>query len=320
MTEIRVPKRRLGPQGPEVPVLALGSWNTWDRMTGDEAQAIISRAAEVGAAFFDVAYYNMGPHSEQSRTDILFGEAIRGTGLPRDAFQVCGKLWLWDYPTLDFEGQMETSLSRAGLDRFDCVVVGDYRGRPDIARIVREVNDQIRAGHFESWGINNWLISDTLHALDVAWDEGLVPPSFAQLKYGIARRTVAEGRGYGALFSDGTLALQASDSFEGGLLLHGEAPRRKVGADVGGIQDQIRAAAPELRRIADTLEATPVQVALAFALSHPATANVLFGVSRMSQFEDNLGAIELAATRGPEVRAFCAPLWLDKHVSPDGGF
>jgi aryl-alcohol dehydrogenase-like predicted oxidoreductase len=320
MTEIHVPKRRLGPNGIEVPVLALGSWNTWDRMGGDEAVAIIRRAAEVGAAFFDVAYYNMGPHSEQSRTDVLFGEAIRGAGLARSGFQVCGKLWLWEYPNLDFAGQMETSLDRAGLDRFDCVVVGDYRDRPDIARIVREVNAQIRAGHFDSWGINNWLIGDTLQALDVARDEGLVPPVFAQLKYGIARRTVAEGRGYGALFADGTLSLQASDCFEGGLLLHGDAPRRKVGADVGNIQDKVRAAAPRLREIAGILSATPVQVALAFALTHPATANVLFGVSKMSQFEDNLGALDLAARRGEEVRALCATLWLDKHVSPDGGF
>ncbi|MBB4066002.1 aldo/keto reductase [Gellertiella hungarica] len=316
----KLAKRAIGPGGPEVPVFSLGSWNTWDRMQPGEAVLMIERAAEAGAAFFDVAYYNMGPHQEHSRTDILFGEAIRAAGLARTDFQVCGKLWLWNYPDLDFRAQIETSLERAGLDRFDMVVAGDYLGRPDMARIADEVDLLIKDGLVGCWGINNWLIGDTLATLDHCAARGIQPPIFAQLKYGIVRRTVAEGKGYGALFSSGRLGLQASDCMEGGLLIHKGPPRRKIGADVGKIREQMEGAADRLKQIADGLGATPAQVAIAFCLANPATTNVLFGASRLGQLEENLAAAALAAERGAEIRALCEPLWLDAHVSPDGGF
>ncbi len=320
MTNQKLAKRAIGPGGPQVPVFSLGSWNTWDRMQPGEAMAVMERAVAAGAAFFDVAYYNMGPHQEHSRTDILFGEAIRAIGLPRNEFQVCGKLWLWNDPDLDFRGQIETSLERAGLDRFDMVVVGDYFGQPDFARIANEVDALVKEGLIGCWGINNWLIADTRTTLDHCAATGIAAPVFAQLKYGIVRRTVAEGPSYGPLFASGTLGLQASDCMEGGLLIHKGPPRRKIGADVGAIREKMEDAADRLKAIADGIGATPAQLALAFCLASPDVTNVLFGASRLGQLEENLAAAELAAERGEEIRALCAPLWLDAHVSPDGGF
>lgn len=320
MAETTIPTRKLGRGGPEVPVLSLGSWNTWDRMTPDEAVAIIRRAADAGCAFFDVAYYNMGPHSEHSRTDILFGEAIAASGLKRADYLVCGKLWLWNYPQLDFRAQIETSLERARLDRFDMVVVGDYFGEPDMERVATEVNTLIAEGMIGTWGINNWIVKDTRKALDFTQANGLVPPSFAQLKYSIVRRTMAEGAGYGALFESGELALQASDCLEGGILAGKGTPERKLGADVGSIRDKIYAAVPEIKSIAAQFGVSPVQLALAFCLAYGPTANLLFGASRLSQLEDNLGAVELARTRGDALRAALDHLWLDTHVPAEGGF
>ncbi|SDT25351.1 aldo/keto reductase [Microterricola viridarii] len=314
-----VPTRRLGPAGPEVPVFALGSWNTWDRMEFDDAVALIRRAAEVGAAFFDVAHYNMGPHAENARTDLIFGEAVRAAGLARKDYLLCGKLWLWEYPTTSFASQMETSLSRIGIEKADTVVVGDYMSTIDVRQIVTDVAAEIAAGRFDSWGVNNWQAADITLALDFAEAEGLTPPTFAQLKYGLARRTMAEGAHYGELFRSGRLALQASDVFEGGILAGKLAPARKIGADVGGIREQIVAIYPELERIAAGLGATPTQLGIAFCLANPATANVLFGVSRLEQLEDNLGALELLDRVGAEeVRAATAGLWVDRGVNADG--
>ena len=127
MSAAPVPTRMLGPGGPEVPVFALGSWNTWDRMTPDDAVALVHRAAEAGAAFFDVAHYDMGPHAENARTDILFGEAVRAAGLRREDYLLCGKLWLWEYPARSFADQLAVSLDRIGVESADLVVVGHRR-------------------------------------------------------------------------------------------------------------------------------------------------------------------------------------------------
>jgi aryl-alcohol dehydrogenase-like predicted oxidoreductase len=313
-----IPIRRLGAHGPEVPVFALGSWNTWDRMTPDEAVALVRRAHEVGAAFFDVAHYNMGPHAENARTDILFGEAVRAAGLARADYLLCGKLWLWEYPATSFEAQLATSLERIGVEKADLVVVGDYFGDLDIEQVVRDVQGQIDGGRFDAWGVNNWPIDGLRRALAVAEAEGLTPPAFAQLKYGLVRRSMAEGAEYGELFAAG-LGMQASDVFEGGILAGKLAPTRKIGADVGGIRDRIVAAWPEVQRIAASFDATPTQLGLAFALANPATATVLFGASSVRQFDDNLGALALLDRVGADaLREATADLWLDGAVASDG--
>lgn len=314
-----VPTRRLGAHGPEVPVFALGSWNTWDRMTMPDSVELVHRAAEVGAAFFDVAHYNMGPHAENARTDQLFGQAVREAGLERSDYLLCGKLWLWEYPDTSFAEQMKTSLGRIGVESADMVVVGDYMQPIDARQIVTDVAAEIAAGSFASWGVNNWAITDLQLAIDFAHAEGLTPPSFAQLKYGLVRRTMAEGGHYRPLFESGHLALQASDIFEGGILAGKLEPERKIGADVGGIRERIVAAYPEVLRIAEGMDATPTQLGIAFCLANPATANVLFGVSRLQQLEDNLGALELLDRVGAEaLRAATAELWLDRDVNADG--
>lgn len=314
-----IPTRPLGPHGPEVPVFALGSWNTWDRMEPGDAVALIHRAHEVGAAFFDVAHYDMGPHAENARTDLLFGEAVRAAGLSRDDYLLCGKLWLWEYPRVAFADQLAVSLDRIGVDRADLVVVGDYFGEVDVRSIVHDVAAEIEKGRFAHWGVNNWAIGDVRLALDIAEEDGLTPPTFAQLKYGLVRRSMAEGAPYGELFASGRLALQASDVFEGGILAGKLAPTRKIGADVGGIRERIVAAYPEVQRVAASFDATPTQLGLAFALAHPAAANVLFGVSRLEQLEDNLGALALLDRVGAEaIRERTAPLWLDRDVAADG--
>ena len=319
-----VPRRTLGPGGPEVPVFALGSWNIWDRMPAPHRRALVTRACEVGAAFFDVAYYNMGPHAEASPTDLRFGETLRELGLARADYQLCGKLWLWEYPATGFAEQMRVSLDRIGAGRggpesFDTVVVGDFFGEIDIAQVVRDVHAEIVRGSFASWGVNNWPADALRLALDTAAGEGLTPPSFAQLKYGLVRRSMAEGEFYGGWFADGTLALQASDAFEGGILVGKLAPARKIGADVGEIRERIVAAYPEVERIARSLGATPAQLGLAFCLANPATANVLFGASRVAQLDDNLGAISLLEREGAaRIRELTAELWLDRSVRADG--
>ena len=289
------------------------------RSRGAARNPATTQEPDVGAGFFDVGNYNLGPHAEGARTDILFGEYARAAGLAREDYLLCGKLWLWDYPRTGFADWMRESLDRIGVDSADCVVVGDHMAPVDIAQVVRDVQAEIEAGRFRYWGVNNWTIADLDLAFQVAEREGLAPPSFAQLKYGLVRRSMAEGSEYGRHLADGRLRLQASDIFEGGVVLGKTNPQRKIGADVGGIRERIAAAAPEVARIAAELGASPAQLGIAFCLANRVTANVLVGVSRMAQLEDNLGAFALLERVGaPRLRELTASLWLDREVAADG--
>ncbi|MFE3200609.1 aldo/keto reductase [Embleya sp. NPDC055664] len=308
-----VPRRRLGAHGPDVPVLGLGSWNTWDRMRPADAVALILDALAHGVELFDVAHYDMGPHAENARTDLIFGEAIREAGVAREDWLLCGKLWLWEYPKKGFAEQLDVALDRIGTHRADLVVVGDFFGELPIPAVVADVAEQIAVGRFTAWGVNNWSARDVWTARRFAAAEGLTPPTFAQLKYSPARRAVAEGAPFAELFADG-MALQASDVLEGGILAGNLHPRRKIGADPGNLRDRIREVYPKLAQAAAELDATPAQLAIAFCLTHPAVATVLFGASRMSQWQDNLKALDLITKHGTTLRDSLADIWVDADI------
>ncbi|MFI6978763.1 aldo/keto reductase [Embleya sp. NPDC050154] len=313
-----VPRRRLGAHGPEVPVLGLGSWNTWDRMSRSDAVALIRDALAHGVELFDVAHYDMGPHAENARTDLIFGQAMRDAGVAREDFLLCGKLWLWEYPRKGFAEQLTVSLDRIGTDRADLVVVGDFFGELDVRAVVRDVAEQIAAGRFTSWGVNNWSAADVWRARRFAAEEGLTPPTFAQLKYSLARRAVPEGEPFAELFADG-LAMQASDVLEGGILAGNLRPHRKIGADPGGIRDRIRDTYPLIARVAAEFDATPAQLAIAFCLTNPAVATVLFGASRISQWQDNLKALNLLTRHPEDLRTALSATWVDADtMNPTG--
>ena len=126
---------------------------------------------------------------------------------------------------------------------------------------------------------------------------------------------MADDPEYRALLAETGISLQASDVFEGGMLAGRVGSDRMVGRDPGGVRERIAAVAPRLAEIAAGWDATPAQVAVAFGLTHPATATVLFGASRMEQLEDNLGALDLLDRVGAEaLRAAVDELWVDQHV------
>ncbi|HEY6642197.1 aldo/keto reductase [Povalibacter sp.] len=78
----------------------------------------------------------------------------------------------------------------------------------------------------------------------------------------------------------------------------GERPReRNIARDAGGIREQIRAVQPRLQEIAADFSATTAQLAIAFALAHPAAATALIGVTRPEDLEEDLRAVDLLSSR-----------------------
>ncbi|WP_214408421.1 aldo/keto reductase [Sphaerisporangium fuscum] len=314
-----IPRRKIGTHGPEASVLSLGSWHIYDRMDFADAVAMVRRAVDLGVNLFDVGVYGLPGHPPVF-TDVLFSAIVRAAGIGRHEYLLSEKLWLEGYPEMSLREQLERALFRVGSDRADIVVLGDIR-RDDLD--LRRLADDLAAleddGIVGCWGVNNWSATAISTIRRHALDAGSPGPQLAQLKYSPCRRSIPDGTPFAGVFAEG-VSLEASDVLEGGILAGKTQPSRQVGRDPGGVREQIVEAAAGIGKIAADLDATPAQLCVAFALTHPATCTVLVGTSSMEQLTDNVGALELLDRVGAErLRSLLEPFWADRDVvDPEG--
>ncbi|WP_284748849.1 aldo/keto reductase [Amycolatopsis sp. RTGN1] len=312
-----ISQRRIGRDGPLTGVLSLGSWHTYDRMDFRDAVALLRTAVDAGITLFDVGVYGF-PGSPPVFTDVLFSAMVRAAGLRREDYQLSAKLWLEGYPEQSLRAQLENALFRTGVAHADLVILGDLRrDDTDLRALVGDLAALRAEGLIRQWGVNNWS-AGAVHAVhDIALAEGAPGPAIAQLKYSVARRSIPDGSPFESVFARG-VSLQASDVFEGGVLL-GKGGRQ-IGRDPGAVRQRIADSASDLAKVASSLGATPAQLCLAFTLTHPANTTTLFGATSVEQLSDNLEAVALVERVGAAaLRSLVEPFWADRDaVDPEG--
>lgn len=300
--------RKAGKSGPELSALSMGSWNTYARLPFEASVNLIRHAFDLGINTFDVAYYRDKPH-----TEVLFGRILDVVGKPRSEYKLIEKVWFFSYPNQKLTDQLDGSLVRLNQKQVDVVITEHPRAGMDVKQLTEDVAELVVSGRALSWGTLNWRPEDLLVAHEHAAKKGVPGPQIAQLKYNVARCGVVDGPGYQQVFADTGMSLHASDVMEGGILAGKLQPERHIGIDTGLIREEIRAIVPRLTEIGAQFNATPAQVALAFAVMNKATASVLFGATRKSQLDDNVKALELASKHGAELRPLLAPLAVAGH-------
>ncbi|MBC9953395.1 aldo/keto reductase [Leucobacter sp. cx-42] len=318
---ISVPHNKLGTSDLTVSKFALGSWHVYDRMHFEETVALLRTAIDRGINLFDVGVYT-APTMPPGYTDILFSAAVRAAGIKREEYLLSSKLWLeaFDADQGGFRPQLEGALFRVGAEHADLVVLGDLR-RDDLELrdLVHSLAELKADGLINAWGVNNWSASNVQALIDIAREDGVDGPCMAQLKYSVSRRSIPDGAPFAKLWEQG-FAMQASDVMEGGYLAGKVSTEREVGRDPGGIRQRIIDDVPGFVQLAESLGATPAQLAIAFTLTHPANATTLFGASSVTQLEANLGSLEVLERVGAEaIRAAVEPFWADRDVvNPEG--
>lgn len=324
VTDPPMEMRRLGHDGPHVSVLALGSWHTWDRARFEEAVELVRLAVDRGVNLFDVGVYrNREPDGVDSPTDVIFARVLQAAGIAREQYVMSIKIWL--FPGENSAGrrrQLDEALFRFGTDHADGFVLGDIlQADFDMERLVGDVGEMLSSGQVRWWGVNNWSARELLDACAAARRQGVDLPRVAQLRYSLARRAIAEGRPFEDALAATGVCIQASDTLEGGFLAGQPAPARIIAGDPGGLRRAIRDLAPRIAEIAAGFGASPAQLSLAFPLTNPRVASVLFGVRTLAQLRDNLGAVDLLAAHGDELRTAVEELWLDRGVvSPEASW
>jgi len=321
--------RRLGRSGLQVSALSLGSWVTYhNQVDTNAARELLAAAMDGGINFFDNAEAYAGGNSE-----LVMGEAIRALKWPRLNYIVSTKFF-WG---LEREGHatnrkdtlnrkylmhaIDGSLSRMGLDFIDLV----YCHRPDphtpIEETVWAMSDMISRGKALYWGTSEWSAADIRAAWDIAERHHLHKPVMEQPQYNLFHRKRVEEE-YARLYEDIGLGLTTWSPLASGMLTgkyragvpegsRGAMP--SMGFLVKGLTDAAKnAAVTQLAPVAAELDCSLAQLAIAWAVRNPCVSTVIMGASRLSQLQDNLGALAVLPRLTPEVLAridqLCAPL------------
>lgn len=312
-----MPYNRMGQTGLKLSALSFGSWVTFGTQV-DTGLAVdcLAAAKEGGVNFFDNAEAYGGGDSER-----IMGAAIAQLGWPRHSYVISTKLFwgLHSDPnmrnTLNRKYLMQAidgSLERLGLDFVDIC----YCHRPDpetpIVETVWAFSDMIAAGKVHYWGTSEWSGAEIAEAIAVAERHHLHPPVVEQPQYNLFERRKVETE-YARIYDSANgLGLTTWSPLSSGLL---------TGKYVDGVPDGSRATLPgyewlaklltdekrnaivrELAQIAERLEVTTAQLAIAWCAANPRVTSVILGASRVEQVTENLGALDALERLTPEVR------------------
>lgn len=299
--------RRLGRSGLKVSALSLGSWVTYaNQVDVAAAREIMAAARDAGVNFFDNAETYAAGQSER-----VMGDALRELGWAREHYVVSTKFYwgLSDDPNVHHTlnrkyllGAIDGSLRRLGLDYVDLV----FCHRPDphtpVEETVWAMHDMIDRGKALYWGTSEWSADEIRAAWEVAERHHLHKPVMEQPQYNLFVRRRVEQE-YKRLYEDCGLGLTTWSPLASGVLsgkyLNG-IPADSRGTLKGfewlheRLLDPVRnAAVAKLVALAQDLDCTPAQLAIAWCLRNQQVSTVITGASRAAQVGENMRALDI---------------------------
>ena len=293
--------RRLGRSEIEVSALALGSWRTFERVSRDEGEAVMRAAREAGITFLDDARYDDETGTAPIPTgysEVVFGQLFRKAGWPRDETVVSNKLWWEFWPEQSASDELDGSLERMRFDYIDVIYANPPPDGLSIEELVASVAGLVDSGRAKAWAVVNWPAELIAEASAVATLRALPQPCAAQLAYSLVHRSPVEDADMIAALAACGAPVVASYVLAGGVLTGKYANDPTAGRWAGTLDDpyvvRSAAVAGELAQLARDLDTTPASLAIAFALTNPSVATVLFGATSPRQVAENVAALELA--------------------------
>lgn len=306
--------RRLGDAGLKLSVLSYGSWVTFGKQVDlDSGIECMQAARDAGVNFFDNAEAYARGESER-----LMGQALQELGWPRHSYLVSTKFFwgIHEGPntrsTLNRKYLMEAmdaSLERFGLDHVDLV----FCHRPDpetpIEETVWAMSDIVAAGKAHYWGTSEWSAGEIREAFEVAERHHLRKPQMEQPQYSLVHRDKVE-REFADLYDSLGLGLTTWSPLASGLLsgkyLDGipEGSRAELlefvaeGARDADLMEKVK----RFTEVADGLDCTPAQLAIAWCAANPRVSSVITGASRPSQVKENMAALEVLGRLDEDTR------------------
>ena len=316
----------LGRSGLRVSPLCLGAmtfgedlgWGT----SVEESQQIIDRYVDLGGNFIDTANFYTMSHSEK-----IIGDHIGRHPARRDRLTIAtkfsGNLYPGD-PNGGGSGRKalinacENSLRRLQTDYIDLYWLHIWDPNTPIEETMAALDDLVRAGKVRYLGVSDTPAWKIVEANLIARFRGWSAFVGLQIEYSLLERTVEQE--LVPMAGEFGLGITPWSPLKGGAL-SGKYTRRSGGqhkSDRAALVDEFLnektyEVVDELEIIAKAHETTVASVALAWLHAQPAVTSIIIGARRLSQFEDNVRALDVNLTAEELAR-------LDALTEPTFGF
>lgn len=300
--------RFLGSSGLKISALSLGAWVTYGEQVGENtAYECMTAAFEAGVNFFD----NAEAYAD-GQAEVVMGNVVKKTGWKRSDLIISTKIfWGGEGPNdrgLSRKHIMEgtqASLKRLQMDYVDLI----FCHRPDkftpIEETVWAMNQVINQGKAIYWGTSEWSAQQIMQAYSIARREHLIPPLMEQPQYNMFHRERVEAE-FARLYKEIGLGTTIWSPLASGLLTgkYNQGIPEGTRATIEGYEwlrkrfesekakqqiEKVRQLAP----IAEALDCSLAQLALAWCLKNPNVSSVITGASRREQVVENMRAIDV---------------------------
>lgn len=297
--------RRLGDSGTKTSAIALGGWTTFGETITDQnvVNSVVQTAYESGIIFFDMAdMYAYG------KSETMMGTALRE--FPRHTLVLSSKIFWPMSDDINDRGlsrkhimeSIDKSLKRIGTDYLDIYFCHRYDPETPVEEVVRAMDDLIHRGKILYWGTSKWPGAKISDAVGIAREANLYVPRVEQPGYSLMRRLpvedeilpVATDHGIGLTpyspLENGILTGKYDDGVpQGSRASHNEKLKERLTErTVDGVR--------KLKPIADELNITRAQLALAWILRHPEISSVITGATKPEHIKANAGAADIDLT------------------------
>ncbi len=297
--------RRCGRSGLKLPAISLGLWHNFGAANHSAtSRAMILRAFDLGITHFDLAN-NYGP--PPGSAEETFGDVLhRDLGAHRDELIISTKAGytMWEGPYGDWGSRkyllssLDQSLRRMRLAYVDIF----YSHRPDphtpLEETMGALAHAVRSGKALYVGLSNYNADQTARAAKLLRELG-TPCLIHQPKFHLFERWIE--RGLTQVLLDEGIGGIAFCPLAQGLLtnryLAGIPADSRAGHDPRflkpeHITEEKLGKLRQLDVLARGRGQSLAQMSLAWVLRNPAITSALIGASKVSQIEENLGAVQ----------------------------
>lgn len=293
---------KVGKSGLKVSRLSLGTWvSMGEKSNEDESRDMIRLAYERGVNFLDTA-----DKYADGEAEIVLGKIIKD--FPREAFVLASKVWA---PTMEGPNgrglsrkhileSCHASLKRLQTDYLDIYYCHSFDATTPLEETIRAMNDLVNQGKVLYWGTSNWRASQIARGIGLAERFRGYKPVVEQPQYNMFVRRKVETE-LAPVAEELGVGLVTYSPLRFGLLtgkyLNNTPPDSRI-----EYRDWLRPILTDedslhkvgkLGKVAEEIEASLAQFAIAWLLRLPEITSVIIGASKPSQLEENLGALEI---------------------------